>query len=117
MSTRNDTKKIEKVTDINKQFIEEFILSTTNIEDIKWIDEMKWICTAKTARRIRNENPTFTNEQVDAKTRREYFASFRTKFAEKFYPDLFAEKNTKKASEDTLALAISARLAALNATN
>ena len=43
MSTRNDTKKIEKVTDINKQFIEEFILSTTNIEDIKWIDEMKWI--------------------------------------------------------------------------
>lgn len=115
MSTRNNTKEVTKVTDINKEFIEEYIRSTNNIEDLVWIKDTKWNCTVNEERKIRKSNPMLSDEQISAKARRQYFGAFRAEFAKKFYPELIVEKSSKKEREDSLALAIAARIAILNA--
>ena len=115
MSRRTNTKKeIKKVTDINKSFIESFIRTEATIEDLMWIKETKCACTIDEEREIRKTDSALSDEQIAAKARRQYFGAFRSAFAKKFYPELFAEKIDKKKNEDTIALAIEARLTALS---
>lgn len=117
MSRRyNANKEVKKVTDINKEFIEEFIRTSATIADLIWLKDTKNACIATEEQEIRKNSTALSDEQITAKARRQYFGAFRSEFAKKFYSGLFAEKPDKK-SVDTLALAIEARLSELSAAN
>ena len=114
MSRRTNTEKeIKKVTDINKSFIENFIHTQATREDVMWIQETKRNCTIYEEREIRRTDSSLSDKQIEAKARRQYFGAFRSAFAKRFYPELFAKKIDKK-NEDTIELAIEARLTALS---
>lgn len=118
MSRRyNSNKEIKKVTDISKNFIEEHIRTITNINDLIWIMDTKKTCIANEEHEIRKASPSLTDEQIAAKARRQYFGAFRSEFAHKFYPELFTKNTDKMKIDDSLTLAIQARLAELNSHN
>ena len=69
--------KIKTVQDISREFIENYVASCNNIEDIEWIVDKQ-------------------EELIKENGDRYFFPPFRSEFAKKFYPDLFAKKNKKK---------------------
>ena len=111
-----NNKEIKKVTDINKKFIEEFVSNHANMDDLMWIQATKYNCIENKKCAIRKANPNLTEEKIAIKARREYFGTFRSEFAKKFYPGLFSEKKTSsKNGIDTLTAAIEARFIELSA--
>ncbi len=71
-----EVKEITKVTDISRKFIEEFFAVAPKVEQ-DWIIE---------------RSETLMSEKGD----RKYFAAFRSEFAKRYFPELFAAKIVTK---------------------
>ena len=105
--------EVTKVTDINKNYIQKFI-ETASEADIAWIEATFNKCRADVAARIQSDCPNMDAREVAKRADRQYFGTFRSKFAREFYPELFVVKKPC-VKESSLMVAIKERRAALNA--
>ena len=115
MSKFSSTSDVTRVTDINMEFIQNFI-ETASEADIAWIEATFNKCRADEVARILSACPNMDAKEVSKRADRQYFGTFRSKFAREFYPELFVVKKKPCAKENALMVAINNRRVALNAT-
>ena len=111
--SKRSISEVTKVTDIDMQFIQKFI-ETASEKDIIWILNTFDECHKNEAKKIRTSKPGLSEKDVTKQADRQYFGAFRSKFAKKFYSDLFAAEKTL-SKKNPLMDAIEKRRAVLNA--
>ncbi len=114
--SKRSISEVTKVTDINMNFVKKFI-ETASDEDITWILDTFNECHKSEKESICAAHSDLNEKEIANRADRQYFGAFRSKFAEKYYPELLAKNKNPKSKNSPLLVAIEKRRAVLGVTN
>lgn len=112
MKKRFSDSEVTKVTDISREYIEQFF-ETASDEDITWAVNTIKDCRDYQKKRILKKHPGLDAVEVEKRADRQYFGTFRAEFAKKYCSHLLARKKAPEKKSSLLDV-IQNRRAALN---